>query len=296
MRSIPSTSVIRTYCSSVPSGNVYNGSGTCGNPGSNTWKWASHAWAGIMKSGRVFVSADRIGVVCSMSLMSPVPVSTRLWVPLAERLGPRCGASEQQVRVGPGQLERTDAEGLQAGQHVQVRDPAHHQQLPVPPAGVSRPGPRVADSGVVVAPGYSQLSGEVVSSDGQDVHLVELRDRVSAGDAVGCLEQDRHDRGVVEGRVELYRGSGPHAELRHHRKLRALAPRSEPAGPANRPGLVHGLDPRCDDALCPAVEQPPDRAVLTLRHAGERCQAEIARGRAELGGHVGRHIRGLEVC
>jgi hypothetical protein len=215
--------------------------------------------------------------------------------PLRELPGARHCAGEQQLGVGPGQLERAHAEGGQVIQDGQVGDAAHHQQLPVPLAGPRGRGHRVADPRVVVASRHSQLSGQVVRPDGQHVHAVERGDRVGAGHARGCLDQDLRDRRPVQHGVQRGRRSRPHAELRHRRQLRALPARGEAARPGDRPRLIGRVYPGRDDALRAAVEQPPDRAVVLLRDTDERCQAKIAGGRAQLGGDIERHGRVLEI-
>src|SRR6202035_540587 len=140
---MPSHSVMRRYWSSAPSGKPYSGSGTCGKPGSNTWKCVSQLSAGTSKRGLVFVSNGRIGNGVSTT---------------ADLLCRGFNGLEQQCAVESGNPQRTGI-GRQ-GIHA-----ADHHQLLVTFGGATHGHDRLVDPRIVVVAGHAEFRGEVVRSD-----------------------------------------------------------------------------------------------------------------------------------
>ena len=99
----------------------------------------------------------------------------------------------------------------------------------------------------------------------------------------------------VERRVEHRCRSGSHPEPGDAGQLRSLATGREAAGARDGPRLVGGLDPWGDDPVSAAVEQPADGAVLALRDADQRRQAEVTGSGTHRRRHVETHGGVLEV-
>ncbi len=154
---------------------------------------------------------------------------------------------------------------------------------------------RVGHPRVGILPGHAELGGEVVRAEREHVNPGDRRDLARAGDAGRGLDQDLHDRRLIEGRVQGRRRGRPQAELGHRGELRPLPAGREPAGPGDGGGLGGGFDAGCDDALGAAVQERAERAVLAFPDPDEGEQAQIDRGRAQAGGDVQGHRRMLEV-
>ncbi|MDT4854198.1 hypothetical protein FQZ97_884880 [compost metagenome] len=134
--------------------------------------------------------------------------------------------------------------------------------------------------------GVAEVRGEVVGTNGEDVHARQRRDGVGVLHAQAALDEHLHRHGVIHQGVHLLHRQAAEPHLHQRGDLRALATGRETAGREVALSLLNGLHPGRDDAQGPAIENPSDDAKVLFRHPHPGRHAQVQGGRAELRGVI----------
>jgi hypothetical protein len=176
---------------------------------------------------------------------------------------------------------------------------AHLEGCATPPVSAvpaaRRDGTRigVAHLGIFVIARNAHVGGEII---GADQHHVDAFDRcyfVGAVHSFRAFELHDHHRGIVERLVSLRRRRIAILEMRQRGREAAFSERRIFRGAHDLARLARRAHVRHDHAQRAAVEHTADD--VELRHAGERRDPGIQRGKAYLAGRLQRQAGMLKV-
>jgi hypothetical protein len=178
---------------------------------------------------------------------------------------------------------------------IGIRHTADDGELAVARRRSGDPPARIPNLFVVLLAETTQIGGEIVETDREQIDSVERRDFLGIIDPARTLQQDLHSSAPISRGCELRRRQPTKAELRQQCDLRAASPRRKARSHDDLPCLLDGFDTRNNDAASTTVEQTADEAVVALRNPYPGLHAEIfGRGR-DLHGAIDRHAAVLEV-